>query len=180
MRPVKFGVLSLLALSAMPVICAPAMADDFSNVQFVAGTGEVKPAARALPFADETAPRGNAAQEMNDIATKMADPHMQDGLAHMVESMTSAMMRLPVGQLAAAVEKASPGTLHKRIRSNATLADVAGNDARDLPASLAHKSRDMMSMMSGFTKAFAVMVPEFEKLGKEMEASFKDVKTSRR
>ena len=180
MRPVKFGVLYLIALSAMPLICAPAMADDFSSVQFVAGTGEVKPAARPISFADDTAPRGDAAQEMNDMAVKMADPHMQDGVAHMVESMTSAMMRLPVGQLAAAVEKARPGTLHKRIRSDATLADVTGNDARDLPASLAHKSRDMMSMMSGFTKAFAVMVPEFEKLGKEMEASFKDVKTRRR
>jgi hypothetical protein len=36
----------------------------------------------------------------------------------------------------------------------------------------------MMSMASGFAKALAVMMPEFEKMGKEMEASFKQAKLS--
>jgi hypothetical protein len=178
MRPIKFTVLSVLALAAMPLISAPVMADDFSNVQFVPGTGEGASTAIAAPFADDASPRGDSAQEMNDMADTLANPRMQDGVANMIEKMTATMLRMPVGQIAAAVEKAAPGTVKKRIRSDATIADLAGRDARDLPENLGEKSRVMMGMASGFAKAFAVMLPEFEKMGKEMEASFKEAKFS--
>jgi hypothetical protein len=182
MRPIKFTVLSVLALAAMPMISAPVMADDFSNVQFVPGTGadtgEGDATAISAPFADDNAPRRDSAEEMNDMADKLANPIMQDGVANMIEKMTATMMHMPVGQIAAAVEKAAPGTIRKRIRSDATIADLAGRDARDLPENLGDKSRVMMGMASGFAKAFAVMLPEFEKMGKEMEASFKEAKLS--
>jgi hypothetical protein len=182
MRPIKFTVLSVLALAAMPLISAPVMADDFSAIQFVPGTGadtgESASTAIAAPFADDASPRGDSAQEMNDMADTLANPRMQDGVANMIEKMTATMLRMPVGQIAAAVEKAAPGTVKKRIPSDATIADLAGRDARDLPENLGDKSRAMMGMASGFAKAFAVMLPEFEKMGKEMEASFKEAKLS--
>jgi hypothetical protein len=37
-----------------------------------------------------------------------------------------------------------------------------------------------MKMMGGFTKAFASMMPEFEKMGREMEAAMADIKVKRR
>ncbi len=178
MRPIKFTVLSLLALAAMPLVSAPVMADDFAGIQFVPGTGEVASIAIAAPFSNDSAPRRDSAEEMNDMADKLANPRMQDGVANMIEKMTATMMRLPVGQIAAAVEKAAPGTIKKRIRSDATIADLAGRDARYLPENLGDKSRVMMGMASGFAKAFAVMLPEFEKMGKEMDASFKEAKLS--
>jgi hypothetical protein len=178
MRPVKFTALSVLALMAAPVISAPVMADDFSAIRFVPGTGETTSNAILTPFADDSAPQRDSAQEMNDMADTLANPRMQDGVANMVEKMTTAMMRMPVGQIAAAVEKAAPGTIRKRIRSDATIADLAGRDARDLPENLGDKSRAMMGMASGLAKAFAVMLPEFEKMGKEMETSFKEAKLS--
>jgi hypothetical protein len=101
---------------------------------------------------------------------------MQDGVAAAVETMTSTMMRLPVGQFAEAIENARPGTVNKRIRRDATIADLAGRDARYLPEELGARSREAMGMMSGFARAFAVMMPEFERMGREMEDGFKAAK----
>ncbi len=180
MRPVKFIAISALAIAAMPLFSAPSMAADAEAIQFVPGTGQAVMAAAPMATPAKSFTATDSAGEMNDMAAKMADPRMQDNVAHMVESMTGAMMRLPIGQMAAAVEKARPGTLHKRIRSDATLADLAGRDARDLPETLGEKSRDMMGMMGGFAKAFAVMLPEFEKMGKEMAASLDEAKVNSR
>lgn len=181
MRPITNAIrLPLMALAM--AISAPVMANDVPIIQFVPGTGLVTAPERAPQelFADNTVAQRDAGYAMNDMAEKLANPHMQDGVANMVEKMTATLMRMPIGQIAAAVEKAAPGTIKKRVRSDATIADLAGRDARDLPENLGDKSRAMMGMASGFAKAFAVMMPEFEKMGKEMEASFKEAKLDRR
>jgi hypothetical protein len=156
------------------LVSAPLMAQDASDIVFVTGTGQTMSDNNIQPVRDSLTNGRDAQAKMNDMADKMADPRIQDNVAHMVEGMTDAMMHLPVGKMAQAVERARPGILHKRIRSDATLGDIAGRDARDLPETLGDKSRDMMGMMGGFAKAFAVMLPEFEKMGKQMEASFNE------
>jgi hypothetical protein len=174
MRPALLFRVSALTMLASPLVCAPLMAEDASDIVFVSGTGQVMSDNTVQPVRDSLADSHDAQADMNDIGDKMADPRMQDSVAHMIEGMTDTMMHLPVGKMAQAVERARPGTLHKRIRNDATLGDIAGRDARDLPETLGDKSRDMMGMMGGFAKAFAVMLPEFEKMGKQMEASFNE------
>jgi hypothetical protein len=170
MRPtLKFAFIPLLCVIAVPALAAP--------VEFVSGTGQESIAAPALPFADAPVDDGDTAQDMERMADVMANPKMQDSVAHMVEGMTNMMLHLPVGQFAEAIEKARPGSMKKRIRSDATLADLAGRDGKNLPEKLGKESRAMMVMMGGFTKAFATMLPEFEKIGKEMEAGFKQAST---
>lgn len=161
------GSKSLLFALPLFAIAAPAAAQD---VVFVPGTGEPAPFAA---FNDESA--SNEAG-MIEMADKMNDPAMQKGVAAAVETMTATMMRLPVGRFAEAIEKARPGTVGKRIRSDATVADLAGRDAEYLPEKLGNSSRQMMGMMSGFARAFAVMMPEFERMGREMEEGFKAAK----
>jgi hypothetical protein len=159
-------------LMALPLfaIAAPAAAED---IVFVSGTGEQVPAAA---FNDDDADDVSGETGMLEMADKMADPAMQDGVAAAVETMTANMMRLPVGQFAEAIENARPGTVGKRIRRDATIADLAGRDAEYLPEKLGDGSRQMMGMMGGFARAMAVMMPEFERMGREMEDSFKAAK----
>jgi hypothetical protein len=113
------------------------------------------------------------------MAEDLADPRVQNGVAAMVERIGETMLDLPVGKFAAAVEKARPGTIEKRIREDATVADLAGRDAERLPRELGKGSRQMMNMLSGFASAFATMMPEFEAMGRDLERSMKDIKAAR-
>ena len=163
---------SLIAVAAASVAASPVMAND--DIIFAAGTGET--------VADGSAPLAapDAQSEMLAMADRLSDPDLQDGIAHMAERMGETMMRLPIGKFASAIEKARPGTVRKRVREDATLADLAGRDARNIPALIGRESRTAMKMMSGFTKAFAGMMPEFEKLGREMAVTMADLKTKSR
>jgi hypothetical protein len=169
----------LCALPLLAISAAPATAQD---VVFVSGTGE--PAAiEAIdddfaPAADDT--NTNTDTDFADMADKIANPAVQDGVTAAIESATGAMMNLPVGRFADAIERARPGTVSRRLRGDATLADVAGSDARYLPEELGERSREAMGMMSGFARAMAVMMPEFERMGRDMEESFRAAKAEAR
>ena len=80
-------------------------------------------------------------------------------------------MNMRVGPLAEAIERARPGTVNRRIRRDSTVGDLAGRDADYLPERLGDGSREVMGMMGGFARAMASMMPEFERLGREMEDS---------
>ncbi len=163
-----------IVLIALPLLAmaAPVAAQD---VVFVSGTGDASRGAQRdnIPVRDQ---RSDA--DILAVADQMADPAVQDGVAAAIEQMTGTMMRLPVGQFAAAIEDARPGTVGKRIRRDATVADLAGRDADDLPEKLSDGGRQMMGMASGFARAFAMMMPEFERMGREMEDSFRTAKAN--
>ncbi len=202
MRPtILYARLSLVAIATAAIAATPAMAN--AEIVYLAGTGEVADANAEDAVATETAAPANPAPAANDatddvaatdapqpkrdaeaemlaMGDRLADPDLQDGVAYMAEKMGETMMRLPVGKFASAIEKARPGTVRKRMRDNTTLADLAGRDAEDIPAMIGKESRTAMKMMSGFTKAFASMMPEFEKLGREMETAMADIKAKRR
>jgi hypothetical protein len=165
----------LCALPLLAVAAAPAAAQD---VVFVSGTGEPV-AVEAVD--DGFAPTADESDtDFADMADKIADPAVQDGVAAAIESATGAMMNLPVGRFAEAIERARPGTVSRRMRGDATVADIAGRDARYLPEELGTRSREAMGMMSGFARAMATMMPEFERMGREMEESFRAAKAEAR
>lgn len=165
----------LIALPLLAVAAVPVAAQD---VVFAPGTGEDNAA-----YADEEyyAPVADDSDaDIMDMADKVSDPALQDGVAAMIEHTAGAMMNLPVGSFAEAIERARPGTVSRRIRSDSTVADLAGRDARYLPEELGDRSREAMVMMSGFARAMAVMMPEFERMGREMEDGFRAAKAEAR
>ncbi len=193
MRPhFIFKALPILALAASPLMMQPAFAQSNAAINFVAGTGQTEAVpSEASPYVQDVAvaapsfargerPQRDAAAELIAMGDQMADPAVQDNVASVVGQMTNTMMRLPIGKFAAAIEDARPGTLKKRIRRDATVADLAGRDGEDLSDDLAQGSRQMMGMMGGFAKAFAVMVPELEKMSREMESSMAQIKARKR
>lgn len=105
---------------------------------------------------------------------------MQDRIATAVETMTRTVMDMPVGPLVDSIEKARPGTVKRNIPRDATLADIADRDADALPEKLGEGSRQMLSMAGSLAQVMAAMMPEFERMGRAMEESFKAAKTQAR
>ena len=167
---------SRLFLFGLPLMAmvTPAAAQD---VVFVSGIGDNAPVS-GIESKLSREPAGD--EQMLEVADKMADPSVQAGVSAAVERMTSTMMELPIGQFAAAIEKARPGTVGKRIRRDATVADLAGRDADDLPEQLGNGSRQMMGMASDLARAFADMMPELERMGRDMEEGFRTAKMQSR
>jgi hypothetical protein len=164
----------LCALPLLAISAAPAAAQD---VVFVSGTGEPV-AVEAIE--EEYIASDERDTDFADMADQIADPAVQDGVAAAIESATGAMMNLPIGQFAEAIERARPGTVNRRMRGDTTVADLAGRDARYLPEELGTRSREAMGMMSGFARAMATMMPEFERMGRDIEESFRAAKAEAR
>lgn len=166
MRRIDLRVPAIAGLAILLLAFAPgAKAQD---IVFVPGTGE---APAALAATGES----KAAAELDAMAQELADPHMQDGIASMAERIGERVLDLPVGKFAAVIERARPGTIERRMREDATLADLAGRDAERLPRDLAQGSRQAMTMLSGFASAFADMMPQFEALARGLDAQMKDI-----
>ena len=171
-----------LLVGAAVVLLAFSQAKASEPIKFVSGTGEVadEPVELpvVLPYANaQSADRGDAQAELSKFANQLSSRKTQDSVATMVERMTGTMLDFPIGKFVAALEQSVPGAIKgkKRILATDTVADIAGRDADGLPEKLANSSRDMMGMMSGLAAAFATMVPEFEKLSRDMEKSFDDI-----
>lgn len=178
MRSIDLRVPALAGFAILLLAFAPgAKAAEMQEIQFVAGTGEAA-VASPMPLNDHDIGGRDAEAKLNDLAEKLADPRVQNGVADMVERMGETMLDLPVGKFAAAIERAHPGTIEKRISEDATVADLAGRDAERLPRELGKGSRQMMAMLSGFASAFATMMPEFEQMGRDLERSMKDIKAA--
>lgn len=157
-------------------VSAPAMAQD---IIFRPGTGVSGQDASAAVGDTVDA---NAVDDIavNEIASKLADPHMQDRIATAVEGMARKVMDMPVGPLVESIERARPGTVKRSIPRDATLADIADRDSEALPEKLGEGSRQMLSMAGSLAQAMAAMMPEFERMGRAMEESFKAAKTQAR
>ena len=179
MRSIDLRVPALAGLAVLLLAFVPeAKAAEAPEIEFLAGTGEA-PMAASMTFADQPSDQRDAEARLNAMAADLADPRVQNGVAAMAQRIGETMLDLPVGKFATAIEKARPGTMNKRIREDATVADLAGPDAERLPRELGKGSRQMMTMLSGFAAAFATMMPEFEQLGRDLESSMKDIKASR-
>jgi hypothetical protein len=191
MRSIDVRIPLLAGVAVILLAVSPAKAADTEQpIQFVAGTGDStladEPADTAAPlhFADDRAEKDDMQADMMALSDKMADPHVQDGVADMLGRMTQVMMNMPVGNIAAAVEKAVPGEKMRvngrRVRAGDTVADLAGRDGEKLPGQIDKGVHQAMGIMSGFAAAFATMLPEFEKMGEELEKSFDDLEDASR
>jgi hypothetical protein len=171
-------MLSRYLLVALPLLAVSATPVAAQDIVFVSGTGE--PSAIEA-FDDDFSPAADEGDsDFVGMAAKMSDPAVQEGVAAVVERTTATMMNMPIGPMAEAIERARPGTVSRRIQSDSTVADIAGRDARYLPEELSERSRDAMGMMSGFARTMAMMMPEFERMGREMEESFRAAKAQAR
>lgn len=153
-------------LFALPFIALAAMPATAQDVLYAPGTGE--------PYEDVSQEQPD--DDISRVAERMSDPVVQHGVGNAVEYASESIMQLPIGRFADAIERARPGTVDRRLPRDATVGDLAGRDADYLPQELGDRSREMMGMMGGFAQAMAAMMPEFERMSREMEEGFRRAK----
>lgn len=175
----------LFAVPLATMLTASAVSgQNVDDVAFVSGTGDASVVGDADNDVAYTEPDQREYSDddssLDELAGKMSDRDRQDGVANSVERMSAALLDMRVGPLAAAIENARPGTVRRNVRRNTTIGDLAGRDSEYLPEELGARSREMMGMMGGFAQAMASMMPEFRRMGREMEASVRAAKDEAR
>ncbi len=118
-------------------------------------------------FAKEARPLSRVIEELND-------PARQDALAGALEGLAEALLDVKVAPFMKAIDRAAPGSAPRDIDPDATLADIAGPGARDMPRELGDKLPMMMGMMGTMASEMEGMLPQLEAMGKRMEGAMGD------
>jgi hypothetical protein len=116
----------------------------------------------AVPAAAEEPPFGRMAEDLSD-------PARQDAMAGALEALGEALLDLKVGPFMKAMDRAGHGEATRDIDPDATLADVAGPEARRMPRELADKLPVMMGLMGSMAGELEAMLPELEAMGRKLE-----------
>jgi hypothetical protein len=170
----------LLLVLPLAAITAPVSAQE---VVYASGTGDSEYGRADAPEfndADVEYDDYDDGARLDPIAGRLSDPMVHDTVAIMVESMAGAIMNMPIDGITQAIETARPGAVRRQYRRGATVADVAGRDARYLPEELGDESRAAIGMMGGVARAMANMMPAFENLSREMQDQIRAAKDEAR
>ena len=115
--------------------------------------------------------RENAQRSLADAAERLSDPALQGTLATALASLSKAMMGIRMAPFARAMESMGGEEDGERIDPDATLGDMMGPEARDMPRQFSDKVPQMMDGMAGMAGAFGEMLPQLEEIGKELRRS---------
>jgi len=107
----------------------------------------------------------------SELAQKLNDPELQQGMASALSAMTEALMSIKLAPFAEAMERMGDKKAARRIDRDATLGDMAGRDGRRVQRDVAERVPQMMGMMAGMAGAMEQMLPALEAMGKQMEGA---------
>ena len=125
--------------------------------------------APALARGDDFGPGDAAASDMARAADELSSPRNQRAVAGMMAAMTEMMLSMKVAPLAKAMESMGDHGAARRIPDNATLADLAGPDARHLPREVSRKVPQMMGAMAGMSGVIGAMLPQLRGMAERMK-----------
>lgn len=105
--------------------------------------------------------------DIGEVVRQLEDPEKQEEMARMLGAMSEAMMAMPVGPMMEAMVKAT-GQEVPDIDRDATLAELAGPGAENLPQEISEKVPQMMGMMAGMAEGLEAMLPMLKAMGETM------------
>lgn len=116
----------------------------------------------------------------DEMIEKLDDPAFQEGLVSMMSGFMTAMMDLPIGQFAAAMDKAIPDDLKKGdgladIDPDATVGDLAARDNPDFERDMEGKMRKGTAIMGIFASEFGAMLPQFRAMGEKLKRRMEQI-----
>lgn len=116
----------------------------------------------------------------SEMIEKLNDPTFQDGMVTMMSGFMAAMMDLPIGQFATAMEKAIPesmddGETFSRIDPDATLGDLAARDNPDFDTDMEDNMRKGTAMMGIMASELGAMLPQLKAIGERMKRRMDDL-----
>jgi hypothetical protein len=111
-----------------------------------------------------------------DAIERLNDPAFQDNMVAMMSGFMAAMMDLPIGQFAHAMDKALPEEMRRDddfsdIDRDATLGDLARNDDPDFDRDTEEKMRQGTAMMGIMAAEFGALLPQLQAIGERMKRS---------
>lgn len=122
--------------------------------------------AAAAAFAPPALARPATSDEgLGQVAERLSDPRTQRAMGTAIESMLEALLSMKAAPLAKAAEAMGDRDAARKIDPQATLGDLAGPEARDLPREAARQVPKMMGAMAGMTGAMEAMLPQLRAMG---------------
>ena len=115
----------------------------------------------------------DAERDSSLLTEKLADPANVERLSAMLGVMMEAMMDLPVGQMSEAMGEASDSDAPE-MDPDATLRDVMGPDADEIPATMAERLPRMLAMMGVMAEALEGMRPQLREAAERIERDMPD------
>lgn len=109
-----------------------------------------------------------------EMVDRLNDPAFQDDMVSMISGFMMAMMDLPIGQFAHAMDKAMPENMRRddgfsTIDPDATLGDLARRDDPDFDRNTAQKMRQGTAMMGIIASEFGALLPQLQAIGDRMK-----------
>ena len=109
-----------------------------------------------------------------EMVDRLNDPAFQDDMVSMISGFMIAMMDLPIGQFAHAMDKAMPENMRRddgfsTIDPDATLGDLARRDDPDFDRNTAQKMRQGTAMMGIIASEFGALLPQLQAIGDRMK-----------
>ncbi|WP_296679954.1 hypothetical protein [Novosphingobium sp.] len=116
--------------------------------------------------------RSDREQTMGDIQDKLGDPRTQAAIGDALAGMMAAMLDVKAAPFLKAMDRVGQTTgerpRHRDIPDDATLGDLAGPGARDMPREVARKAPAMMGAAGAMVGVMGEMLPQLEEAGKRM------------
>ncbi|MEP3225391.1 MAG: hypothetical protein ABJO01_05405 [Parasphingorhabdus sp.] len=116
----------------------------------------------------------------SEVIEKLNDPVFQEGMVSVMSGFMTAMMDLPIGQFAAAMEKAVPKNSDgrepfSRIRPDDTLGDLAARDNPNFNTEMEDKMREGTAIMGIMASEFGALLPQLKAMGERMKRRMDDL-----
>tara|TARA_R110000796_G_scaffold8843_33_gene29407 strand:- start:26316 stop:26750 length:435 start_codon:yes stop_codon:yes gene_type:complete len=113
-------------------------------------------------------------QPDSEMVERLNDPAFQDDMVSMMSGFMMAMMDLPIGQFAQAMDKAMPEDMRgddgfSAISPDATLGDLARRDDLDFDRDAQAEMRRGTAMMGIIASEFGALLPQLQAIGNRMK-----------
>lgn len=109
-----------------------------------------------------------------EVIEQFNDPAFQDNMVSMMSGFMAALMDLPIGQFAGAMDKAIPDEMRRdsglsHIEPDTTLGDFARRDDPDFDHNAEEKMRRGTAMMGIIASEFGALLPQLQAIGERMK-----------
>lgn len=109
---------------------------------------------------------------IGDIQDKLGDPRTQDAIGDAMAGLMEAMLDIKAAPFLKAMDRVGAASgerpRHRDVPDDATLGDLAGPEARDMPRTVARQAPAMMGAAGAMVGAMGEMLPQMAEMGRRM------------
>ena len=104
-----------------------------------------------------------------DFASDLSDPRKQEAMGNAMGAMMGVLLNMKADPLARAMERMGEHKAARKIPRGATLGDLAGPDAKRMPAEMRRRVPAMMGAMGDLAGMMQDIAPALAAIGEDFE-----------